>query len=149
MLLGFETAETNLKGSVMKFGSGGQMIHCQFVFENYDNVCASAWELHGIGFRTYEQTVKEERRWAFVNFGNEKDEELWSWFRQRIGTPYDLGGLFTSFIVPMKKRDSPKMFCSEVCYTACQEVLKLNLPAVNPAYLSPQGLYDLITKGKL
>ncbi len=150
MRLGFEMAENNLKGRVMKFGSGGSIIHCQFVFDQYDKISASAWDVYGIGFRNYADTVRNEARlWDFIDFGNEKDDELWAWFRQRIGTQYDYFGLITSFIMPTRKAQNPNMFCSEVCYTACQEVLKLNLPKVNANYLSPQGLYNLIKTGKI
>jgi hypothetical protein len=150
MLLGFQMAQINFKDRLMQFGSGGKIIHCQFVFEQYGKVCASAWDLYGIGFRPYEDTVKApETLWEWLDFGPEKDQELYDWFRHRLGIQYDLTGLLTSFIVPRQKLQTPKTFCSEVCYGACQEVLGLNLPAVNPNYLSPQGLYNLIKTGKL
>ena len=144
MRLGFERASNTLKGRVMRFGSGGDFIHCQFIFDQYDRISASAWDVYGIGFRTYDETVKDESLWEFMDFGTEKDEALYAWFRSRLGTPYDLAGLVTSFLVRWRKPQNPKMFCSEVCYHACQEVLQLNLPPVNANYLSPQGLYNLI-----
>lgn len=150
MRLGFEKADRSIKGRVMKFGSEGDFIHCQFIFDKYDKVSASAWDMYGIGFRTYDDTVKNEATlWEFIDFGPEKDEQLYEWFRKRLGTQYDYAGLITSFIIPVRKRSSPKMFCSEVCYTACQEVLGLGLPKVNAGYLSPQRLYNLIKTGKL
>lgn len=134
---------------MMTFGSGGSIIHCQFIFDRYEKVAASAWELYGIGFRTYADTVQNEKLWKFIDFGTAKDEELYAWFRQHLGTQYDFAGLVTSFLVPSRKTQNVKTFCSEVCYQACQEVLKLGLPAVNANYLSPQGLYNLITTGKI
>ena len=150
MLIGFEKADNNFKGRVMKFGSGGEIIHCQFIFTQYDNISASAWDLYGIGFRSYSDTVRHEAAlWEFIDFGNEKDAQLYEWFRRQLGTQYDYTGLITSFIVPTRKTQNPKTFCSEVCYRACRQVLNLKLPMVNANYLSPQGLYNLIKTGKL
>ncbi|MCP1386409.1 hypothetical protein [Runella salmonicolor] len=149
MRLGFEKANHSLKDRVMRFGSGGDFIHCQFVFDPYEKISASAWDMYGIGFRNYADTVQNEAtHWVFIDYGHEKDEELYDWFRKRLGTPYDYAGLITSFILPKRKPQNIKTFCSEVCYQACQEVLRLNLPKVNENYLSPQGLYNLITTGK-
>lgn len=153
MRLGFEKAKRNsIKDRVMKFGSGGEFIHCQFIFDGagYDRICASAWELYGIGVRPYADTVQDETtRWEFLDYGTAKEAELYDWFRSRLGTQYDLAGLLTSFILPLRKTQTPKTFCSEVCYAACQEVLGLGLPVVQPNYLSPQGLYNLIKTGRI
>ena len=151
MRLGFEKAQqNNLKDRVMRFGSGGDFIHCQFIFDQYDKISASAWDMYGIGFRHYADTVQNEAtHWEFIDFGTDKDEHLYVWFRQRLGTQYDYLGLLTSFIIPTRKTQNIKTFCSEVCYQACQQFLGQKQPKVNENYLSPQGLYNLITKGKL
>jgi hypothetical protein len=148
MKLGFsKRQDRSFRNQLMQLGSGGEYVHCQFFLEvePYGDIVCSAWDVYGVGFRTVAETTTPGDHYTYLDFPIDLEPELILWFRRHQNTAYDLAGLLTSFMIPVDKKQSPAMFCSEVCYHACQEVLKLNLPLVRAEYLSPQHLFDLIT----
>lgn len=152
MLIAFEksTHEKDLlRRKIMEYGSGGKIIHCQFICneEGYNNACLAAWEGYGVAVRPLESTIRYYDEYEFYDLGTAHTEETYQFFRDNLGTEYSLLEIFIGMVLSLGKDNPRYKFCSEMCAIALTKIYQLPLN-VGDEYnrVSPQKLRDNFIK---
>lgn len=147
MLIAFEKANHQkdwIRRQIMIWGSGGEIIHCQFIITKpgYNNVCLAAWEGYGVGMRTVQSTIKDFDEYEFYDLGSDYDTEVYQFFKDNLGINYSLTEMFFSLILSMGQDDSRYKFCSEICYIVAQKVCQIPLKRIDYNRITPQMMRD-------
>lgn len=141
--IGFENNSNislSITRNVMKWGSGGEYVHCEILLLPYGLV-ASSWNPKGIQFRAYDKN-RDQSHWVYYDLG-EIDYHLYTFFKQKVGTKYSLSALIYNMMWNLNIKQS-KSFCSQVCYEALQNINHFSLPIYNASSLSPQDLLVIV-----
>lgn len=142
-LIAFEhaIAEPNIiKREIMKLGSGGEIIHVEFILPTFQNLRASAWNRFGVGFKTEQVNFKNYACYEIGNF----DKPIYDYFVNKGNLEYDLKSVITDMILKMNPVSNDRYFCSEIVFDVLQNVVGLQLPALKPSQVSPNQLHKLI-----
>lgn len=142
-LIAFEhaIAEPNpVKRELMKLGSGGEIIHVEFILPTFQNLRASAWNRFGVGFKTEQVDFKNYVCYGIGNY----DKPIYDYFVNKGNLKYDLKGVFTNMILKMNPVSNDRFFCSEIVFDVLQNVVGLQLPPLKPSQVSPNQLHQLI-----
>lgn len=148
MLIAFEKSSHQkdlLRRKLMEYGSGGKIIHCQFICNEtgYNNACLAAWEGYGVAIRTLDDTIEYFDEYEFYDLGTEHTEETYQFFRDNLGTEYSIMEIIIGMVLSIGKDNPRYKFCSEICAMALKDIYKLPIE-VGDEYnrVSPQKLRD-------
>jgi hypothetical protein len=152
MLLAFEKANHQkdwLRRQIMRYGSRGDIIHCQFIIteDGYNNVCLAAWEGYGVGMRTLKSTIQDFEEYEFYDLGSDYYQETYQFFKDNLGVQYSLTEMFLALILGLGKDDPNYMFCSQICALVVQKIC--HIPIAFEAdfnNVTPQQLRDEIVR---
>ncbi len=142
-LIAFEHAigiKNPIKRQIMASGSGGPIVHCEFILPTFGNIRASSWNDVGVDFKT--EPIKPNE-YIIFDIGSH-DQTIYNYFNDRKKLGYDFKGLFTNLILKLSPNDKEKFFCSEICYDLLANVLGFNLPKAIPSQVSPNDLYLML-----
>lgn len=143
--LAFEHAiavKNPLKREIMKMGSGGEIVHVEFILPTFHNLRASSWNGFGVGLKTEQVNFSEFVVYDLGNF----DQAIYNYFVARQGQKYDLKGLFTTMILKMNPAEKDRFFCSEIVVEVLQNIVGLTLPPLVPSQVSPNDLYKIVSQ---
>jgi hypothetical protein len=143
--LAFEHAiavKNPIKRELMKLGSGGEIVHVEFILPTFHNLRASSWNGFGVGLKTEQVNFSEFVVYDLGNF----DQAIYDYFKDREGQKYDIKGLFTTMILKMNPVEKDRFFCSEIVVEVLQNIVGLKLPPLIPSQVSPHKLYQIISQ---
>lgn len=148
MLIGFEKSSHEkdlLRRKIMEIGSGGKIIHCQFICNEpgYNNACLAAWEGYGVAVRTLEDTIQYYDEYEFYDLGTSHTAQTYQYFRDNLGTEYSIVEIIIGMVLSIGKDNPRYKFCSEICAIALKDIYNLPIE-VGSEYnrVSPQKLRD-------
>ena len=142
-LLAFEHAigvNNPIKRELMKLGSGGEIIHVEFILPTYQNTRASSWDGFGVELRKDQVNL---RNFVVFEIGN-YDKQIYDYFKAREGFGYSWKDLFSGMILKLNPVQKQEFFCSQIVYDVLMTIVQLNLPNRIPSQVSPQKLYEMI-----
>ena len=148
MLIAFEKSNHQkdlIRRKIMEIGSGGKIIHCQFICNEpgYNNACLAAWEGYGVAIRTLEDTIEYYDEYEFYDLGTQHTEETYQFFRENIGTEYSILEIIIGLVLSIGKDNPRYKFCSEICAMVLTQIYHLPLDIENEYNrVSPQKLRD-------
>lgn len=154
MLIAFEKANHQkdwLRRQIMRYGSRGDIIHCQFIITEpgYDNVCLAAWEGYGVGMRALNSTIKDFDEYEFYDLGSDYYKETYEFFQANLGVQYSITEMFFSLILGLGKDDPNFMFCSQICALVLVKICKVPLHFEDEFNkITPQELRDELLRLK-
>lgn len=125
---------------IMKRGSGGEIIHVEFILPSFNYLRASSWNNIGVGFKEELPNLKEYIVYEIGNY----DNQIYEYFKAREALGYDFKSIVFGMILKMNPIVQDKFFCSEIVYDFLINQLKFNLPVLIPSQVSPQKLYELV-----
>lgn len=127
---------------IMAMGSKGEWVHCEIVFDELENLRASAWGESGMEFRQW-HNPQPESRFELYPLPSENWKSVYDYCKTMEGSNYDkLGILGMIFRIPINNQNC--VFCSELCYKSIQNYTSLELPAEYPSNVSPLNLRRML-----
>lgn len=132
--------ENPIMRELMKFGSGGEIVHVEFLLPSLNNIRASSWNRFGVGFKTDKVDLSKYVVYDIGNF----DKPIYDYFVNKGNLKYDLKGVFANMILKMNPVSNDRFFCSEIVFDVLQNVVGLKLPPLKPSQVSPNQLYQII-----
>lgn len=145
-ILAFEHAinvKNPYKKAVMAMGSGGEIIHCEIIFQNFGYQIGSSWNPKGTEIRSYEVN-RNHNNWLYYDLGMQYEYWMYDYINQRVNKGYTLSGLVTNMILKMDVSYKEQNFCSELCFETLKYAGGLNLPDVPASNISPNDLHRII-----
>lgn len=144
-ILAFEHAtniENPIKKAVMSFGSGGEIVHCEIIFEDFGFLIGSSWNPQGTQIRQLES--RNHNKWLYYDIGKQYDSQMYDFIAKRINKGYTLIGLATNMIMNLNFAYNDKNFCSELCFDTLKYAGHVPLPKLNGSSISPNDLHRMI-----
>lgn len=130
-----------VQDAVIRFATRGQYSHVEFIAGAAEfglaHECLSSSGRDG-GVRAKTMALKPAN-WDLVQLSIDPEGPE-RFIRDRIGAGYDYTGLVLSHVLPLSRHDKARWFCSEICAAA----LGMN----QPHQLSPQMLFEVVTRPK-
>lgn len=145
-IVGFEHAinvKNLYKRAVMALGSGGEIVHCEIIFNNQGFVIGSSWNPTGTQFRALEPNRHHEN-WLYYNLGNQFDAEMFQYIAERVDKGYTLMGLVTNMIMNLDLTYEKQNFCSQLCYETLKNAGHYPLPNLISSSISPNDLHRMV-----
>ncbi len=142
--LAFEHAiavKNPIKRAIMRMGSGGELVHVEFILPTYGNIRASSWNNFGVGFKNANEVDFSD--YVVLDIGN-FDKAIFDYFNSKSGNGYDLKGVVTNMILKLNQNQKDKSFCSEIVFDVLKNIVGVKLPDVPPSQISPNGLYQIV-----
>lgn len=134
-----------LKKAVMSIGSGGEIVHCEIIFENYSLEIGSSWNPVGTQIRPYK--ARNHNNWLYYGLGIQNEARMYNYIKEKTvnGYGYTLMGLVTNMILNYNIPYHNKNFCSELCFDTLKYAGSIAaLPNVNGRNVSPNELHQMI-----
>jgi hypothetical protein len=105
-----------------------------------DNWFSSSWRDGGTRFKQIDGSTGH---WRYVNVPAtlEYEDRVYEWCRGEVGHEYDMAGV-VNFLIPLRKPDPTRWFCSEVTSYSLREVGLLPQD-FEPHRTSPNRLYEI------
>ena len=148
-IIAFEHAinvKNPIKKVLMAMGAGGEMVHCEIIFENHHFDTGSSWNPDGTAIKPYQP--RNHYHWLYYQLGNQYEEQMYVYMSQRVNKGYTLAGLITNMMMNLNLSYHDKNFCSELCFDTLKYAGNVSLPNVNGSSVSPHELHRMIlTRG--
>jgi len=138
----FNNIDSYLMSRLMVFAVKGQWVHCEIIFDEKDNLRASAWNKNGVEFRNWKPLINEHY-FELYPLPSEHWEAVYQFFQQYEGSEYDKVGIL-GMMYGIGFLNSEKKFCSELCYEIVQNYTPITLPAILPGLVSPLSLRRML-----
>ena len=126
----------------MAMGSGGEIIHCEIIFENYGFQIGSSWNPTGTEIKHYAN--RNHNNWLYYNIGTQHEAQMHDYISKQVHKGYTLAGLFTNMIMNLNFGYKNKSFCSELCFDTLKYAGGITLPNINGSSVSPNELHRMI-----
>lgn len=138
----FRNIDTYLMQRLMVIACHGEWVHCEIVFNEKDNIRASAWDKSGMEFRKW-QDVPFENYFELYELPSENWKSAYHYCQANEGKKYDrLGVLGMIYQIPVLSPE--RKFCSELCYEVIDLYTKLNIPERDAQMVSPLMMRRMI-----
>ncbi len=144
-ILAFEHAvnvDNPIKKAIMALGSGGEIVHCEIIFEDFGYLIGSSWNPNGTQIRKLEE--RNHNKWLYYNIGKQYDPQMFDFIAKRIDKGYTMVGLVTNMIMNLNLSSNNKNFCSQLCFDALKYAGQIQLPKLNSSGVSPNDLHRMI-----
>jgi hypothetical protein len=132
---------SRVKDFLIRKWTKGPYSHCEIVLEEN---WYSADSRNNIVRKESESNINPQDKWDYLKFliSEESSEQLKTFFEKEEGKKYDWKGIIFSQILPLKKHDHDKWFCSELCVHLLSNIDFFFKES--PEAISPNRLYDLL-----
>lgn len=130
---------------IIKIWTFGKYSHSELVFSDGTWFSTElAWPFKTSFHRYDEQWANKHFDFIDINITAEQEQRIREFCVGEVGCAYDWKGIILSMILPFKKADAEKWFCSEICVAALQ-IIGL-LQGVKPQCVFPNKLSKLLKK---
>lgn len=138
----FRNIESYIMQRLMVFACKGEWVHCEIVFNEKNNLRASAWDSSGMEFRQW-QDIKFERYFELYPLPSEHHNLAYQFCLANQGKKYDrMGVLGMTYKIPFL--NSEKIFCSELCHEVTTLYTGLDVPQKQSSLVSPLEMRRMI-----
>lgn len=139
MKIAFQKRDTGVFAWLIKLWTWSKYSHCEVVFS--DGTAFSSHIANG-GTRFISFLSPSPRVWDFIEIpaSRQEEDEIRAWCEFELNCKYDWFGIFFSQVLPLRREHPDRWFCSELCATVVQKLLRLPTRPPACAY-SPGGLY--------
>ena len=138
----FRNVDTYFMQRLMAMAVRGEWVHCEIVFNEKNNVRASAWDKSGVEFRNWEY-IHYPERFELYPLPSEYWLEAYRICQAQVGTKYDrLGVIGMMYKIPIFHQE--RNFCSKLCYETIQNYTSLDLPVESPSLVTPLMMRRMI-----
>lgn len=130
------------------FFTNSKYVHVQIIFSNEQ--VGGAWIKTGcVMFRTTKDTITHPQLYTYVVIDDNKINETktYNYIKSRQGQKFSITGSFANILTPYKERN--QWYCSNIIFASLIEGgLKTKLNYLNYLAISPQKIFDILTKEK-
>ena len=138
----FNNIDTYLMSRLMVFAVKGQWVHCEIVFNEANNIRASAWDKHGMEFCEW-ATLKNPDYFELYPLPSENWQAAFQYCKYHEGREYDRAGVL-GMMYGLDIFNSAKKFCSELCYEVVKDFTGISVPEIQPSLVSPLSLRRML-----
>lgn len=132
----FRAYDSYLWQRIMAMGAKGEWTHCEVIFNEKDNVRASAWGSTGMEFRDWTPKTHPEY-FELYPIPSDKWLRAYQFCKANEGKGYDKLGVL-GMIYNFALLNSPRrVFCSELCFNVTSIYTDIPLPDIQPSLVSP------------
>jgi hypothetical protein len=138
----FRNVDTYFMQRLMAMAVRGEWVHCELIFNEKNNIRASAWDKTGVGIREWE-TIAYPERFELYPLPSAYWQEAYRICKAQVGTKYDrLGVIGMMYKIPVFHQE--RNFCSKLCYETIQNYTSLDLPTQPSSIVTPLMLRRMI-----
>ncbi len=134
----YKNIDNYFKQRMMLLGVKGDWVHCEIIFNEVDNIRASAWGSIGMSFEKWENITKPAY-FELYPLPSENWREVYAYMDAHKGSPYDKIGVI-GMVYGLAVQYKNGKFCSELCYEALSQHTSISLPKARPSSVSPLEL---------
>jgi hypothetical protein len=132
----FRNYDTYLWQRIMAMGAKGEWTHCELIFDEMNNVRASAWGSSGMEFRKWE-FPKKPQYFELYPLPSQNWKQAYEFCKEHEGLEYDKVGVLGMMYNWAKLNSPRKVFCSELCFKVTDNYTDVPLPNIQPSLVSP------------
>lgn len=137
----FNNIDDYFMSRLMVFAVKGQWVHCEIVFNEKNNVRASAWDKKGMEFRDWSPINPDY--FELYPLPSEHWEAAYQYCKYLEGREYDRAGVL-GMMYGLGIFNSDKKFCSELCYEVVSDFTDIQLAEMQPSLVSPLALRRML-----
>jgi hypothetical protein len=118
---------------------GGGYSHCELIIDTRTTI-GSHISAGGVSMFYYDNILRNDK-WDIYELDSMDDIAI-AFIKSKLGQKYDLLGLILTFIIPIKKQDRKKWWCSEILMASINRQLGKSYQT----NISPNGIIKLLNK---
>ena len=119
-----------LLSGAIKWWTHSEYSHVELYFESTGESFSAAGLDGKVRFKNIRYSHPE--RWTFVSIPWANESYVRSLAKTHVGDRYDYKGIFLTFVLPLRRQDNNKWWCSEICAF---------LIGLHPFRISPGEMY--------